>query len=173
MYTDPYGLFQAGMFFRGLGGAVVSGAGAFVGWAAATTGVGTAPGVALGLYSSYSFGANVGNMVNAFRDVEAAPTGPLGTATVLATDNPTARNIAEAGDLAIPLGTSPVAWSRLPGTAAGRAGTLLGTLERAAGDPAVTYPLLRGFQYGQAGITAYDAWNWDTSDPYTANDPCK
>ena len=43
----------------------------------------------------------------------------------------------------------------------------------AAGDPAVTYPLLRGFQYGQAGITAYDAWNWDTSDPYTANDPCK
>ena len=72
-FVDPYGLFQAGMFFRGAVGAVVSGVGVVVGYAAATTGVGTIPGGALGIYSSYQFGANFGNMINAFGEGPAGP----------------------------------------------------------------------------------------------------
>ena len=176
-FVDPFGLFQTGMFVRGLAGAVVSGAGAVVGAAAATTGVGTLPGGALALYSSYNFGANVGNIINSFRDVQAAPTGPIAGATVLATDSRTARNIAEAVDLAIPfalsVGTSPVAWSRLPSVPVGPAGTLAGTLQRVPGDPALIYPWIRGFQLGDAGLTAYDAWSGSWGGAANNNNPCK
>jgi RHS repeat-associated protein len=91
-FYDPYGLVQWGMLGRSGVGAVVSGVGAVVGWAAATTGVGTIPGGALGLYSSYQFGANVGNMINTFGNGEAGPAGPAEAVTTLATDNKTAQN---------------------------------------------------------------------------------
>ncbi|HEU5122558.1 MAG TPA: RHS repeat-associated core domain-containing protein [Verrucomicrobiae bacterium] len=162
-FIDPYGLFQTGMFVRGAIGAVVSGVGAVVGYAAATTGVGTIPGGALGIYSSYQFGANVGNMINAFGDGPAGPAGPAEAAATLATDNPNVQKCGQIADLAIPLalsfGASPQ-WSRLPTTALGRPGTIAGAVQRVPGDPNVVYPFLQAFQYADAAITVYEGWNW-------------
>lgn len=165
-FIDPYGLFQTGMFIRGAVGAVVSGVGIVVGYAAATTGVGTIPGGALGIYSSYQFGANVGNMFNAFGDGPAGPSGPAEAIVTAATDDPDAQNCAKAADLAIPLalsfGASPQ-WSRLPTAALGRPGTIAGAVQRVPGDPNVVYPFLKAFQYADGVMTVYESWPSSTT----------
>ena len=160
---DPSGLFETGMFIRGLVGAVVSGTGAVIGYAAATTGVGTVPGIAVGVYSSYQLGANIGNMINAFSDTGAGPAGPIEAITTLTTANSNAQSGAVIADLAIPLvlsfGASPQ-WSRLPSTALGRPGTVGGIVQRAPNDPNVVYPILQAFQYADAALTVYEGWKW-------------
>ena len=155
--VDPLGLFKTGVFIRGVFGAAVSFVGVVAGTLTAETGVGAV----LGVYSAYNFGANVGNIVNAFRDENSAPTGPLGTAATFATDNSNVNNAAQIADLAIPLllGRFQIDYSRLPTVPMGLPGTLAGTLQNVPIDPLVAYPWLNGFLFSDASLTTYDALN--------------
>jgi hypothetical protein len=177
-FTDPYGLFQAGMFWRGVAGAGVSVIGMVAGAAATPTGALTGPGAALAYVSAYSFGANVGNIVNAFRDVpEPSPTGPVGTVATLATDNRTVQTAANITDAVIPLVLAGrIEWSRLPTQPGGLPGSLPGTLQRVPMNPSVAYPALRAYEYGYLGLQGYDYLIDPALDalnnPHN-DDPCK
>jgi RHS repeat-associated protein len=173
-FIDPLGLVAWGTVGRGVAGAGVSVIGMVAGVAATPTGALTGPGAALAYVSAYSFGANVGNIINGFRDVPASPTGPVGTVATLATDNRTMQTAANITDAVIPLVIAGrIEWSRLPTQPGGLPGTLAGTLERVPMNPSVAYPALRAFEYGYLGLQGYDYLIDPALNARYNDDPCK
>jgi hypothetical protein len=176
-FVDPFGLVAWGQVGRGVAGAGVSVIGMVAGVAATPTGALTGPGAALAYVSAYSFGANVGNIINGFRDVPASPTGPVGTVATLATDNRNVQTAANIADAVIPLVIAGrIEWSRLPTQPGGLPGTLPGTLQRVPMNPSVAYPALRAYEYGYLGLQGYDYLidpALDALNDRYNDDPCK
>jgi RHS repeat-associated protein len=151
---DPLGLVNWGLLGKSLLGAAANAAGLAVAALAVATGAGAAPGIVVGIYSAYGFGASLGNLYNAIADNEAAPTGPAGAITAALGGSQTVQKIADISDLAIPLVTSFGV-----GESVTTVGNLLVPSAAAKADRFLLY-----FQEGDASLAAYEAWEDPVAD---------
>jgi RHS repeat-associated protein len=82
--VDPTGLFNSQLFWPSLGGVAINGVGALGAYTLTATGFGAVVGAPAAVYTSYQFGANLGNLIHSTyasaSDTQAAgPTGPIQT----------------------------------------------------------------------------------------------
>jgi hypothetical protein len=161
-YFDPDGRVKWGQVGKGAIGAIANGAMALGGLALSEAGVG----VPIAIYGSYQFGANVGNIINGFRDVDAGPTGPVQTVaqtTMLVADvNPNSMTwkrtdiIAEGVDVLIPTVIAGQIDTRLISTQVGEDGTILGAVQRIYTSPEEVYQTINLAVRADQVITASD-----------------
>jgi hypothetical protein len=159
---DPDGRINWWQVGKGTVGAVANGALALGGLALSEAGVG----VPLAIYGSYQFGANVGNIINGFRDAGEGPTGPVQTVAqgtmLIANVNPNSMAwkrtdiIAEGVDVLIPTIVAGQIDTRLICTQVGEDGTMLGAVQRFYIPPEAVYPTIQLAVRADQLITASD-----------------
>jgi RHS repeat-associated protein len=179
-FRDPLGLWNQGMFWRGVAGLGANVVGAAVGYVGAETGAG----LALGIWCSANAGVQAGNIINSFRDgpVPAAP-GAVSLIseygqTAVGSNNRFVRGAANITDLAGPMILSgQIDWSRVSGSAVNLLGLPTTAFTRAAVDPTVAYPWVNVFQSSDAGLLIWDQgssiYNQIMNQNGNSNDTCK
>ncbi len=178
--TDSFGLWNQGMFWRGVAGLGANVVGAAVGYAGAETGAG----LALAVWCSANAGVQFGNIVNSFRDGNipalagavslVAEYGQIATGS----NNRYVRGAANITDLAGPFILSgQIDWSRVSRSAVDLFGLPTTTFTRAAVDPTVAYPWVNVFQAADAGLLIWDQgssiYNQIMNPNGNASDTCK